>query len=213
MIKKKCSKCKRKKDLSLFCRAARNKDGLSGECKKCRNDRKNEYYKTKKGVVDRIYGAQKQTSKKRKHRPPEYTKEDLKDWMFSQTIFHELYGEWAQSGYKKNLKPSVDRKNDYIHYCFTNIQLMTWQQNNDKHYTDRKSGKNNKKNRAVIQYSRDNEFMAEYHSIREAERQTGVRHIGEVLKGRYSHAGGYMWRYKSIAKSLGMPASMIGESK
>ncbi len=51
-------------------------------CKKCHNTRTLEFKRTKSGVVGDIYNTQKSSSKKRGHTPPEYTKQELKVFMF-----------------------------------------------------------------------------------------------------------------------------------
>ena len=50
----------------------------------------------------------------------------------------------------------------------------------------------------VIQYSKEGDFIAEYISAREAERQTGChnQHICNCCKGKIKSCGGYIWRYK-----------------
>ena len=50
----------------------------------------------------------------------------------------------------------------------------------------------------ILQYSKDGDFIAEYPSIREAERHTGCHHahICACCKGKYKSTGGYIWRYK-----------------
>ncbi len=116
-----CTKCNGEKE-----------DTGTSWCPSCQREAK----RTKDGVVTRIYAGQKASSKLRGHRPPEYSKVELKEWLFSQTLFHELHAEWVQSGYKKRLKPSVDRKCDEVHYCMRNIQLMTWEENNLKGLRD-----------------------------------------------------------------------------
>ena len=155
------------------------------------------HWQTKKGLVTCIYGHQRGNSKKRNHRMPEYTNKELKEWCFSQEKFHILYSEWKQSGFEKRLRPSIDRKNDYIHYCFTNIQIVTWKENNDKQYTDRISGKNNKISKSCEQY-KGNVKVAEYYSTSEASRVTGINqgNIATCCRGKVKKAGGYQWRYK-----------------
>ena len=50
----------------------------------------------------------------------------------------------------------------------------------------------------VLQYSKTGEFIAEYQSIIDAERQTGCNnsHICDCCKGKYKSTGGYIWKYK-----------------
>ena len=50
----------------------------------------------------------------------------------------------------------------------------------------------------ILQFSKDGALIAEYQSIRAAERQTGCNkgHICSCCKGKYKSAGGFIWRYK-----------------
>lgn len=49
----------------------------------------------------------------------------------------------------------------------------------------------------VVQYTKDNEFIAEYPSTMEAQRQTGVYNarISDCCLGKTKTANGYIWRY------------------
>jgi len=159
------------------------------------------YRRTKKGMVTATYRNQKNACKRRGHRPPDYTKEELKDWLFSQKLFHKLYNEWVMSGYKKHSRPSVDRKNDDIHYCFGNIQLMTWAENEQKAHDDMRDGKlkhGTKPQKEIEQYTMGFEMVATFVSTRDAERRTGIGQ-GTISScasddGQLS-AGGYRWKF------------------
>ena len=50
----------------------------------------------------------------------------------------------------------------------------------------------------ILQLTKDGEFVKEWPSAREAERQLGIAqsHICACLKGRLKFAGGFIWRYK-----------------
>lgn len=52
----------------------------------------------------------------------------------------------------------------------------------------------------IIQYSLNMEYINEYYSMTEAERQTGIHRTGikECVNFRYKHAGGFIWRYKNL---------------
>lgn len=52
----------------------------------------------------------------------------------------------------------------------------------------------------ILQYSKDGELIAEYSSVREAERQTGCHHqsICACCKGKLKSTGGYIWKYEKI---------------
>ncbi len=157
------------------------------------------YKRSKKGQVTKIYSNQKTCSIKRGHELPSYTKEELRDWLYSQKEFHEIYNTWVESNYDRNLAPSVDRDDDYKPYSFDNIEITTWGENAKKSYKEAKSGKNGKRNKIVQQFTLDGEFIAEYVSSMEAERQTGNyhSHITNNCKGKHNHIGGFIWKFKS----------------
>jgi len=159
------------------------------------------YAKTKKGLVTRIYCHQRHKSKLRDHRPPEYSLQELMDWVFSDIKFHTMFNEWVISEYSKDLTPSIDRKNDDIHYCFSNIQLLTWFKNNQKAYSDRKLFRTNKRSAKVKQLALDGDMVATYHSISAAARATGIcrSNISSCCGSRINNhntAGEFMWEYK-----------------
>ena len=160
--------------------------------------RSSEYKNSKIGVVSVIYSSQKQHSKHRGHPMPSYTKKELKDWLYSQKKFHELYDVWKANGYEKDLKPSCDRLDDYKPYTLDNLQITTWRGNYKKVHRDKIDGVNNKQSKAVLQFTLDGNFIAEYHSMNEAERQTGISHgnISSVCTGLRNKAGGFVWKYK-----------------
>jgi len=129
---------------------------------------------------------------------PTYTKRELKDWLYNQELFHKLYDDWVSSNYDTYLKPSVDRLNDYESYHMGNIRLVTWKENKNKHYADRKKGICNKSNKSVVQFSLNGIFICEFHSLMEAERVTNIFNtdIGRCCLGKRKTAGGFIWKYK-----------------
>ena len=50
----------------------------------------------------------------------------------------------------------------------------------------------------ILQFAKSGEFIKEWPSAYEAERQLGIPHsnIGACIKGRLKSAGGFVWRYK-----------------
>ena len=169
-------------------------------CKKCEYENHKIWLRTKAGVISEIYSGQKGSSKKRGHIPPEYSKEELTKWLFSQQLFHSIYKIWVDSGYKSRLKPSVDRKCDSSHYHLFNIQLMNWGENYDKSRLDMRIGRlihGNRPQKAIIQYDRDGNLIANHVSQAEASRVTGVSqgNLNNVLKGKGKTLGGFIWKY------------------
>lgn len=151
-------------------------------------------------LVTRMYGGQRDSSKKRGMELPTYTKDELKEWLLLQPNFIRLYERWLLKDCKSKYVPSVDRKNDYVGYTLSNIRLTTWGRNERKGNRDRKLGKNNKTNKSVLQLSKKGKRLNTYHSLMEAERQTGINHsnISAVCNNKKYTAGGYVWRYKDV---------------
>lgn len=58
---------------------------------------------------------------------------------------------------------------------------------------------NGPSSKAVIQYDKSGNFVSEWPSAREAERQTGFscRHISKCCLGKRRSAYGYIWRFKA----------------
>ena len=66
--------------------------------------------------------------------------------------------------------------------------------------SEAQTGNHNRPQTQVLQYSKSGEFIAEYPSIKEAEKQTGCYqgNICNCCKGERKSAGGFIWKYKKI---------------
>lgn len=153
--------------------------------------------KSKEGVIEQIFTAQKNSCKKRKHNLPTYDVKWLKSWLLNNPEFHRLYDIWVASGYDKWFKPSVDRLNDGVSYTEYNIQLLTWRENADKQHLKSKNGEDTRNTRGVTQFALDGSFIKRWYSISEASRNVGcqVRSIIRVCKGQRKSTGGFKWEY------------------
>ena len=186
-----CTKCKESKEIDEF-RVAR------GSCKDCETADQLKRNKTKDGKLKAIYVDQVKHSKTRKHEPPIYTKQEFIDRFINDEDYLLLYNNWVDSDYKKMLSPSFDRLDDYKPYSLGNLnKWMTWEENSNKGYKDRKAGKNNEGSRAVIGTNIKTGETIEFHSGCEAKRngfqQSG---IGLCCRGKQSYHKGYTWRFK-----------------
>ncbi len=190
-----CNFCNIEKSTLEFTKRKQSNDGLNFECIDCHKIRAINYLHTKKGIVTRVYATQKRTSKLRKHTPPTYTKKELQEWLFSQEKFHLLFDNWKRLDFQKDYIPSVDRKDDYLGYTISNIQLMTWKQNNRKAHSDRRNGINNKDSIKVVQKTMCGEVVGYYYSAKDAERKTGIfnTNISRCCLGKSIHTGGFKW--------------------
>ena len=190
MTFKYCNKCNLTKPISYFYKG-------KNSCAACISEAHKNYFRTKEGLISKIYTNQVTHSRERGHLLPIYTLSELKEWFSLQENFDDLYNNWVLSGYSKNIKPSCDRLDDYKSYSFSNIRLVTWQINHEKGISDRMSGANKKQLKAVNQISLSGLFLSSYYSAAKASRSTGiiVSSITKCCRGVQQTAGGFMWRY------------------
>ena len=86
---------------------------------------------TLKKYYTQVYSSVRYKSKRRGEKYPKFTKIDLINWLKENRI-EKMWIDYIESGYNKGLKPSIDRINDYGIYEFSNMQLITWEENNVK---------------------------------------------------------------------------------
>ena len=83
-----------------------------------------------------------------------------------------------------------------IDFDKSNLNLMTKEENN-AHGT-RNERIIEKCGKPVIQYTLNGEFVAEYPTLKNAERKTGIysTNISSCCNGKYKTSGGYIWKWK-----------------
>ena len=194
---KKCTQCTKLTD--NFSRNVTAKDDLQSVCRKCNAKNISAFRKTRKGIVASIFQHQKSHSKRRGHAEPEYSQEALEEWMFSQEGFEGLYNDWCEGGFKTKDKPSIDRIDNEKGYSFDNIQLTTWEGNLRNEARDIVQGKLYNGHKRVAQYNLSGSLVAEYFSVAQASRETGIcdRSLAACCRKEPHRltAGGFKWEY------------------
>lgn len=134
-----------------------------------------EYKRTRRGFVAVCYNRHVQRSRVKGWERPTYTLEELRNWSDNNAIFDDLFNSWVESDYNKLLVPSYDRINPRLPYCLTNLQLMTWAENNEKGKLERSKAKGRKLNKKNVIKGTNLETLevTEFRTYREAERITG----------------------------------------
>lgn len=196
---KTCKRCNTEKGLDSFSVSQSNKDGYSCVCKPCVSERNKEYWRTPKGRISSIFATQVSSSKQRKHVLPKYTREELLEWAYQNNLL-TLHQQWEKSGYLKDYVPSIDRLDPTKEYSLDNIRLVTWKENNEKAYEDRKTCRHiTKQNRRIRQLDMTGKLLSTFNSISSASRLTGITriNINDVCrkKAHCKSAGGYIWEY------------------
>ena len=194
-----CTECRIKKPFNNFSKHKLGSFGLRPKCKPCIKQESLLYSRTIKGWVSAIYNKQKTSSVKRGMLPPTYSKKWLFELCDNSSVFHILFQLWVESGHVKSLRPSINRLKDNLGYTPSNIEIVTWEENQLKAYKMiRDGGVRGSPNTPVNQYSLDGELLATYVSFSSAQRVTGVNatHIGQACAFKWGHnrAKGYLWK-------------------
>ena len=195
-----CFKCSKEKPLSEFYKHKQMLDGHLNKCKECTKkdtaSNPTNYGMNEYGVVRVMFDSQVQSSKKRGHTPPSYTKEELRDWLYDNN-YKELFDTWVSNGHKKDLKPSCDRLDDFKGYSFDNMRLVTWADNKESQNQDILNGvsTSGRSCKPVLQFNADGELINRYVSFSEARRCMGYS-MEKSLKSGNVDKRGYCWQFE-----------------
>ena len=153
---------------------------------------------TKTELLQQIYNAQKQMSKNRNMKPPEYSFYTLKNRYANDFMFMYYFNQWVASGYNKGLRPSIDRINPLKAYTASNTQVMTWNTNERKGSDELVITRG----RGVKMLDDWGRTIMVFRSITDAAFITKVNKssIERACKGNYN-AGGYRWEYLGKRRS------------
>ena len=87
-------------------------------------------------------------------------------------------------------------------------RIVTWGDKISKGNKGLSRGKGLKKpkigekiSKAILQYDLQDNFIKEWSSLTEAQKQLNIKGIGNVLRGLAMTAGGYKWKYKNLKKA------------
>ena len=183
------------------------KEKISARRKIYRENKKQE----KETWFKKIYAAMKKRNRNKFGLELCFSLEEFQNWVSQnyQEEFHKMFSDYVKSGFDKAICPSIDRIDDYKGYSFDNMQLLTWEENNKK---GRECQKNKKScaevatkycSKTVIQFDTNMNFIREYKSAHEVERETGFRANLIARACRRNRDGfrcvskGYIWFYKN----------------
>lgn len=105
-------------------------------CKRCISEYNRSRKRTKEGLANWLLCSQRQKSKERNHPPPEYNIVEFRKWLLDQPEYHVQFESWVSSGYTKKSIPSVDRIDPRLPYIIGNLQVISWEANRLKRFSD-----------------------------------------------------------------------------
>lgn len=96
---------------------------------------KQAYYRTKRGLLFRIYGGMKKRILGYSKCPHLYIGKDICDresfynWAVVNEAFNKLFNTWEQEKYIRKLVPSINRINSKLGYTLDNMEFITNSEN------------------------------------------------------------------------------------
>lgn len=144
-----------------------------------------------KGCLAASYDRQKTRGYQFEHLSPTYTRHEFYQRFLNDETYLRLYTEWKESGYQKRLRPSVDRIDPRKGYSMDNIQMVTYELNRRKGFTENATT-------AVEVYDLEGNKLAEYESMTEASKATGCRlgNIHHICTGKRKSIHGLVFKYR-----------------
>jgi len=148
------------------------------------------FRKTKNGLLVNLY------HKMKNRKGVDFTLAEFRQLYLFNRKFNELFNAWVKSGYKKALKPSIDRINFRLPYKINNMQLMTWEQNRRKGNIEVAI----QRMRPVIMRDINGGFVHKFDSIKSAVSITGYRQglISACLSGKRRKTGNFEFQYAGV---------------
>ena len=164
-----------------------------------------------------IYKHQCKSSINRNHPQPSYTFAELLHKYITDTKYLEIFNNWVKSEYDTYQAPSIDRIDNTLPYTLDNIQMTTWQQNNDREHKEHKAGLSlNQDLKETWQYALDGPYINTYISQNEAARcvpNVTQQTISKCCLGEMHHAGGYRWFFTEQYNLLPIPITYYAHEK
>lgn len=185
---KTCETCKQLKELFDFPKSKTGKYGIRNHCRVCHNKKsriKHKEFMQRNPWYNSYYHAKNRCENVKYDHYKYYGGKGIK---FLLTL-KEVKQIWFRDKAYLMKRPSIDRINSNGHYEYSNCQFIELTENISK-----------ARRKTMMQFDLNDNFIAEYCSAREAERELGIDNsdIAKSAKGKIKHAGGFIWRYKYV---------------
>ncbi|PTE36166.1 hypothetical protein BUZ00_05960, partial [Staphylococcus gallinarum] len=129
-----------------------------------------------------------------------FTLKDFVDKYSKHYDFVRLFENYKNNNFDKLYAPSVDRINPKLGYFYENMQFISWKENKDKGFIERKLTKSIPVN--MFDY-KTGEFLMTFSSAHEASRYIGAQqsNIVKNLKGIRNRVKNYNFEYADEQES------------
>lgn len=137
----------------------------------------------------------------------ECTPEEYEESKISFSIVHSKYFKGKLSGNKNHFygvhmcgdkNPMYGRKHtDESKRKNSESNKANWDEDKRKEFGESRKGEKNPNRKIVYQYDTDNNFIREWGSTMDVERELNIDHSGVAAcaRGKYKTSGGYIWKY------------------
>jgi len=139
-----------------------------------------------KALAQRLFSHTRFNARKRDMALPTWRNHvELQEWLENQPNFETMFKQWEESGFDKELTPSIDRLDNNRSYELDNIQLVMWEENNRR---GAQLKKETLSKGIVSVYFSEGEYIDTYMSISEAEKDLGISNLNKTLRGERQSA-------------------------
>ncbi len=123
-----------------------------------------------RNYITQTFSSVRHKSKRNWGIMPTFTKDELRIWLYSNGL-QELWINYIESGFDRHFRPSIDRIDDYGHYEFSNMQLITWRENHIKGVNGIKHNNNSKNQdriKPVFMWDKCGNLVKEFNNYKDA---------------------------------------------
>lgn len=181
-----CAVCKIKKSIKEFHKNRQFKNGIHSSCKLCKHKQDRLYFKkcpwrkTAYIIKDRCTRIKN----------PQYKYYGARGIRCLITV-DELKELWFRDKAFKMKNPSIDRIDNNGNYEFNNCRYIEWGKNSAERNTRILS-------KPIIQCDLQGNFIREWKNAKQVKNELNIDNglIGNVCKGIYKQAKGFIWKYK-----------------
>jgi hypothetical protein len=149
--------------------------------------------------VRRMYSSIRSRSKRSGNPYPSFSKDELRNWLYENNL-QSKWINYLESNCNKDKRPSIDRLDDYGIYEFSNMQLITWKENNIKGVNSKKHHTNchNRQHRKSIMISSQTETLF-FNSVTDCADYLDVlvSSVSRVLSGKRKTIKKYKVEYNN----------------